>query len=73
MFSVGLLYLIFEKSFIADKKSGGESLASPSADNISRIILGVQVSAHARVCGVSVRLTKVTGRLDSFGNDYHKI
>ena len=41
MVSVGLLYLLFEKSILASSSSGG--LASPTADSLSRNILGVQV------------------------------
>lgn len=46
MFLVGLLYLIFEKSFIAPVKKDEKGLASLSADGTSRAILGVQVSKH---------------------------
>ena len=41
MFSVGLLYLLFEKSIVSASTSG--DIASPPADSISRSILGVQV------------------------------
>ena len=41
MFSVGLLYLLFEKSMLVTSKSDG--LASPTADGLSRSILGIQL------------------------------
>lgn len=43
MFAVGALYLLFEKSILADSESTKDDLASPSADLLSRSILGVQV------------------------------
>lgn len=41
MFSVGLLYLLFEKSIVS--ASTGGDIASPPTDSISRSVLGVQV------------------------------
>ena len=41
MFSVGLLYLLFEKSMLPTSRS--DSLASPTADGLSRSILGIQL------------------------------
>ena len=41
MVCVGLLYLLFEKSILASSSNRG--LASPTADGLSRSILGVQV------------------------------
>jgi phosphatidylinositol glycan class N len=40
MFTVGILYLLFERSILADPK---DEQSSPAADRFSRIIMGVQV------------------------------
>lgn len=42
MLLVGVLYLLFEKSIISSSLSGSKGLASPTADRLSRTILGVQ-------------------------------
>ncbi|KAH7121198.1 GPI ethanolamine phosphate transferase 1 [Dendryphion nanum] len=44
MFAIGALYLIFEKSIIVGTKSSNDVLTSNSANGLSRIILGTQVS-----------------------------
>ena len=43
MLSVGVLYLLFEKSIISSSPSSSGALASPTADSLSRSILGVQI------------------------------
>ncbi|MCJ1300042.1 Glycosyl phosphatidyl inositol anchor synthesis [Hypocenomyce scalaris] len=43
MLSVGVLYLLFEKSIISSSLSSSGALASPTADGLSRSILGVQI------------------------------
>lgn len=43
MLLVGVLYLLFEKSIISSSPSGRKDLASPTADGLSRTILGVQI------------------------------
>ncbi|KAL8695661.1 MAG: hypothetical protein Q9224_003257, partial [Gallowayella concinna] len=43
MASVGLLYLLFEKSVLAASSSAEGHLASPRADRLSRAILGTQI------------------------------
>lgn len=43
MASVGLLYLVFEKSIVSASSSARGQLASPSADGLSRNILGAQI------------------------------
>ena len=43
MVAVGVLYLLFEKSILADSDSTEDELASSSTDGLSRIILGLQV------------------------------
>lgn len=47
MFAVGILYLLFEKSIIANTKSTDDELASPELDPTSRIILGCQAGLVA--------------------------
>ncbi|KAL8951079.1 MAG: hypothetical protein Q9222_002919 [Ikaeria aurantiellina] len=43
MASVGLLYLLFEKSILSSSSAAEGRLASPQADRLSRNILGVQI------------------------------
>ena len=43
MLTIGVLYLLYEKSIIVQTKHTEEELASASFDGISRIILGGQV------------------------------
>ncbi|OCL10487.1 GPI ethanolamine phosphate transferase 1 [Glonium stellatum] len=43
MVAVGILYLLFEKSILANSGSTKDELASPSADGLSRTILGLQI------------------------------
>lgn len=43
MLAVGILYLLFEKSILADTETTTEDLASPGLDSSSRIIIGTQV------------------------------
>jgi len=43
MVAVGVLYLLFEKSILADSDYTKDELASSSIDGLSRIILGLQV------------------------------
>ncbi|KAL8987170.1 MAG: hypothetical protein Q9177_003595, partial [Variospora cf. flavescens] len=43
MASVGLLYLLFEKSILSASSSGRSELSSPQADGLSRNILGAQI------------------------------
>ncbi|KAL8818477.1 MAG: hypothetical protein Q9223_002883, partial [Gallowayella weberi] len=43
MASVGLLYLLFEKSILSASSSAEGHLASPRADRLSRTILGTQI------------------------------
>ena len=45
MLAVGLLYLLFEKSILADAEPSKDALSAPSVDVLSRTILGVQVGA----------------------------
>ncbi|KAF2180535.1 GPI ethanolamine phosphate transferase 1 [Zopfia rhizophila CBS 207.26] len=47
MFAVGALYLLFEKSILVDAESSKDELSSPSADTLSRMILGSQVGLIA--------------------------
>lgn len=43
MASVGLLYLLFEKSILSASSSARSELSSPQADGLSRNILGAQI------------------------------
>lgn len=43
MTSVGLLYLLFEKSILSTSPSARSELSSPQADRLSRNILGTQI------------------------------
>lgn len=43
MLIVGIVYIAFGKSVIQQDKSESQDLASPTADGVSRLILGVQV------------------------------
>ena len=43
MASVGLLYLLFEKSIVSASSSAQVRLSSPMADGLSRNILGAQI------------------------------
>lgn len=43
MVAVGVLYLLFERSILADSDSTEDELASSSTDGLSRIILGLQI------------------------------
>ncbi|ORY09517.1 GPI ethanolamine phosphate transferase 1 [Clohesyomyces aquaticus] len=43
MFAVGLAFLFFEKSILADAEWSQDDLASPTVDDISRVVLGTQV------------------------------
>lgn len=47
MFTVGALYLFFEKSIIAKSTATKKGLASEKADALSRTILGTQVGLVA--------------------------
>lgn len=47
MFTVGALYLVFEKSIIAQSTATKKDLASAKADTLSRTILGTQVGLIA--------------------------
>lgn len=44
MAAVGVLYLLFEKSILADAQGSKDELSLPTLDHVSRIILGAQVS-----------------------------
>ena len=46
MVVVGVLYLLFEKSILADSDSTEDELAASSTDGLSRIILGLQVCSN---------------------------
>jgi len=43
MAAVGVLYLLFEKSILADAQGSKDELSLPTLDHVSRIILGAQV------------------------------
>ena len=43
MFTAGILYLLFERSILADVKSPQDEQSPPAANDFSRIIMGVQV------------------------------
>jgi phosphatidylinositol glycan class N len=43
MFTVGVLYLLFEKSILVDSEHSKNALSSHSVDIVSRMILGGQV------------------------------
>jgi phosphatidylinositol glycan class N len=58
MFGVGILYLFFEKSILANSRSAKTPLASPQADGISRIVLGAQVSWNIRVSFAGLTVTQ---------------
>lgn len=47
MLLVGLLYITYEKSIIAQAKPNGKGLASAGPDNISKVVLGVQIGLVA--------------------------
>jgi phosphatidylinositol glycan class N len=47
MFAVGVLYLLFEKSILADAEASRDELSEPRADGLSRLIIGVQVGLVA--------------------------
>lgn len=47
MFTIGALYIVFEKSIIAQSSATKKGLASPKADALSRTILGTQVGLIA--------------------------
>ncbi|KAI6824869.1 GPI ethanolamine phosphate transferase [Hortaea werneckii] len=47
IFTLGVLYIAFEKSLIASAAPSGSGLSAPKADGLSRSILGVQVGLVA--------------------------
>lgn len=47
MFTVGLLYILFEKSIVGESPKAKTGVAAPQADWISRTILGAQVGMIA--------------------------
>ncbi|TKX26545.1 GPI ethanolamine phosphate transferase [Elsinoe australis] len=47
MLIVGIVYIAFGKSVIQQDKSESQDLASPTADGVSRLILGVQIGLIA--------------------------
>lgn len=48
MLAVGVVYLLFEKSILADAESSKDELSTSAADGLSRAIVGVQVSVCSR-------------------------
>ena len=44
MFTVGILYLLFERSILADFRSTNDEQPSSGTDGFSRIVMGIQVS-----------------------------
>jgi phosphatidylinositol glycan class N len=44
MFTVGILYLLFERSILADFRSTKDEQSSSATDGFSRIVMGIQVS-----------------------------
>ncbi|KAK7542981.1 phosphoethanolamine transferase class N [Phyllosticta citricarpa] len=53
MLAVGVLYILFEKSIIASSSATRKGLTAPTADGISRSILGVQVGLIALAMAVT--------------------
>ncbi|KAF2734555.1 PigN-domain-containing protein [Polyplosphaeria fusca] len=47
MLAVGILYLLFEKSILADAKASRDGLSSLGLDSAARVILGIQVGLVA--------------------------
>ena len=70
MFAVGLLYLLFEKSILAQSQASKGKLEPPVADTLSRAILGIQVILLNRLL---TTLLTLLDWLDSLGHVGYKI
>lgn len=71
MVAVGILYLIFQKRLLAKSALKGDS-TTPAKDNMSRALIGVQVSSLMYVRYRDHQLISV-GRTDYTSNDHYKI
>jgi len=47
MLLVGIVYIAYEKSILAQAKPNGKGLASTAPDNLSKALLGVQIGLVA--------------------------